>query len=1140
MVFIADLHVHSYLSRATSKLSNLENMHRWAQLKGITVVGTGDFTHPVWLSELKEKLEPAENGLFSLKEDLARPIQREIPPRCEGPVRFMLTVEISNIYKKKGRTRKVHNLVCVPDFQAAESLIQALEKIGNLRSDGRPILGLDSRDLLEMVLASSDQSCLIPAHIWTPWFSALGSKSGFDSIEECYEDLTEHIFAVETGLSSDPPMNWRVSTLDRFTLVSNSDAHSSEKLGREANIFDTEPGFREMMEALRGGAASGRFLGTIEFFPEEGKYHFDGHRKCMARMDPEETMGKKGLCPVCGKSVTLGVLYRVLELADRREGKRPAGALPYRRLLTLPAVLGQVHNQGAGTKKVMRDYHYLLRELGPELAILRHTPLDDLEKAGSPLLREGIKRVREESVTIDAGYDGEYGAIHLFTPEDRKAISDQQSLFQLKARGAGKEIRKQKRIARKQPAEFKTRKKPEKKKGADRTIPEEPLLNRLNPEQKSAVQKKDVPLLIIAGPGTGKTRTLTARIVYRILEHGIPPGEILAVTFTNKAAEEMKERLEKQLSGMVQKEDLLVCTFHALCYRILSETGFPPGSGRKPEIIHDRDAATLLAFAALKTGSPEYLEKHLRDVRKSLESAVLNLVHPDDARRCFRNPDHVKFFRPYLEMQQDMHLLDYDSLLYHTVFLLSGNADILDRYRAGFHYIFVDEYQDINPAQYGLIKLLAGDGKQLSAIGDPDQAIYGFRGARTDYFRAFSTDFPGAEVLSLARNYRSSETILRAAGQLMQGNCESGKIWSGIEGRKHLEICPLQSEKAEAEFIVHTIESMVGGTRFFSLDSGRVREEEDARKDYSFRDFAVLYRTHQLGEAVEEAFLRAGIPFQRKRGRHFSEKPPVASLLYFLQILDNPLNTFALFQSLRSPTVGLPAARAETIRQQAFEKKLSAPDAVQWGRRHLLLSAKEDRALEKLEKMLLSLEPGLHSPDLEKLVIMAMEAISFSSLYRDGGEGPEEDMQVLKDCARIVKKGIGPFIAYLNLQGEVDTYNFQAEKVSLMTLHASKGLEFPVVFIAACEEGILPLSGWLGKSGDPAEERRLFYVGLTRAAECIYLTYSLFRSIAGERKAQNPSPFIADIERELTRVFDTAYGKKKKSGKNGAEQMSLF
>ncbi|HSN73897.1 MAG TPA: endonuclease Q family protein, partial [Anaerolineae bacterium] len=316
MQLIADLHIHSHYSRATSKDLTFEHLARWAQLKGVHVVGTGDIAHPGWLAEMRAKLEPAEPGLYRLKDEFAAAVQAQVPPACQAPVRFLLAGEISNIYKKAGATRKVHHVVCAPDLDAVERLQARLERIGNIRSDGRPILGLPSRGLLEIALAVDPRCHLIPAHIWTPWFALLGSKSGYDSVAQCFEDLTPHIFALETGLSSDPPMNWRVSGLDGYTLVSNSDAHSPQKLAREATLFDCELAYDAIFDALRSGDPA-RFKGTIEFFPEEGKYHLDGHRACGVCWEPPETLAHNGLCSVCGKPVTVGVMHRVEQLADR-------------------------------------------------------------------------------------------------------------------------------------------------------------------------------------------------------------------------------------------------------------------------------------------------------------------------------------------------------------------------------------------------------------------------------------------------------------------------------------------------------------------------------------------------------------------------------------------------------------------------------------------------------------------------------------------------------------------------------------------------------------------------------------------------------------------------------------------------------
>ena len=430
MKFYADVHLHSHFSRATSKDLDLEHLSLWAQLKGIQVVGSADFVHPQWMKELKDQLEPAEEGFFKLKPKHAEKADKEVPKSCRGPVRFMLTVEISSIYKKMDKVRKVHNVVVAPSFEAAEKIQAKLGSIGNISSDGRPILGLDSRDLLEIVLEADPKAYLIPAHIWTPWFSALGSKSGFDSIADCFGDLTKHIFAVETGLSSDPLMNWRLSQLDQFVLVSNSDAHSPPKLAREATIYDTDFSYSGIYNALSDPKDKG-LVGTIEFFPEEGKYHYDGHRDCKTRLHPKETIKNKGLCPSCGKSVTVGVMARVEELADRPEGTKSKRWRPYVNLIPLPEVISQVKGVGVASKAVQEHYWKMVNHFGNELFILQSASLKEIERFGGELLAEGIKRMREGKVNIAAGYDGEYGTIHLFEDAERheKSSADQLILF---------------------------------------------------------------------------------------------------------------------------------------------------------------------------------------------------------------------------------------------------------------------------------------------------------------------------------------------------------------------------------------------------------------------------------------------------------------------------------------------------------------------------------------------------------------------------------------------------------------------------------------------------------------------------------------------------------------------------------------
>ncbi len=438
MRFIADFHIHSKYSRAVSPSMVLEELDRWADDKGILVMGTGDFTHPQWLKEIKTKLEPAEPGLFKLKKPLKRPTIKG----TFAETRFMLTTEISCIYSRAGKTRRVHNLVFAPDIAAVEKINTQLGWIGNLASDGRPIIGLDSEELLKIVLSSNPEAALVPAHCLTPWFSVFGSMSGFDSLEECFGDNAKHIFAIETGLSSDPAMNWRLSKLDRIALISNSDSHSLERIGREANIFDATLSYTGIIQALRNAAflipresasspreSAGRLTATIEFFPEEGKYHYDGHRACGIYWDPMETKKHKGICSKCGKPVTVGVMNRVDALADRPVGYKDETRAPFTNLVTLDQIIGEAFGVGPATKTVKKEYDKLIKAFGSELKVLMDVSANELAMSAVPEVVEGIERVRRGKLKIRPGYDGEYGEVKIFSEGERKAEKSQNALF---------------------------------------------------------------------------------------------------------------------------------------------------------------------------------------------------------------------------------------------------------------------------------------------------------------------------------------------------------------------------------------------------------------------------------------------------------------------------------------------------------------------------------------------------------------------------------------------------------------------------------------------------------------------------------------------------------------------------------------
>ncbi|HEX4702738.1 MAG TPA: UvrD-helicase domain-containing protein, partial [Pseudonocardiaceae bacterium] len=694
MRYYADLHVHSKYSRACSRDCDLVHLAWWARRKGITVLGTGDVTHPAWAEELRTSLVPAENGLYRLRDDLDREVLRTLPSSCHGPVRFQLEVEISTIYKRGDRTRKVHHLCHLPDFDAMAAFTAKLAKIGNLGSDGRPILGLDSRDLLEITLESGDGAYLVPAHAWTPWFAVLGSKSGFDAVEDCYVDLADHVFALETGLSSDPGMNWQVSRLDRFHLVSNSDAHSPPMLGRNATVFDTELGFTELRTALATGAG---YVGTVDMFPAEGKYHLDGHRKCGVRMEPAETKAHQGLCPECGKPLTVGVQHRVAELADRPVGRRPDTAGEFFSVVALPEIMGEILGVGPKSKAVVAAVDDLVRTLGPELAILMELPIDEIRRAKSPLLVEAITRLRAGRVFADAGYDGEYGTISLFEPGELNASVA--GLFDVEP------------VAKPVPA-VRT---PFAVPVAVEPVPVPAVVvDGLDPDQRAAAELVSGPLLIVAGPGTGKTRTLTHRLARIVTTEGIPAHQCLAITFTRRACDELRERLDALLGA--QAADLTVATFHRLGLDVLREWAADAGL---PADFAVADEARRTAV--LRELLPDATATELRRAMTEVSMAKRSAGEVADLAERYDKALHGAGF------------VDFDDLLVLPVRLLTDRPDVAAHYRNRFRWVCVDEYQDVDELQYRLLRLLCPpsgpDGGNLCAIGDPDQAIYAFRGA---------------------------------------------------------------------------------------------------------------------------------------------------------------------------------------------------------------------------------------------------------------------------------------------------------------------------------------------------------------------------------------------------------------------------
>ena len=1096
MAFYADLHVHSRYSRATSKHCDLKHLAYWARKKGIAVVGTGDFTHPAWAAELREQLVPAEPGLFRLRPDLEKEVAAMLPAACQGPTRFMLSVEISTIYKKGDKTRKIHHLLYAPHLEAAGRITEKLATIGNVRSDGRPILGLDSRHLLEITLESDPGSYLVPAHIWTPWFAALGSKSGFDAIDECYADLAPHIFAVETGLSSDPEMNWRVSSLDRFRLVSNSDAHSPEKLGREACVFDTDFDYFAIRAALETGRG---YLGTVEFFPEEGKYHLDGHRSCNLRLLPQETKRLGGRCPTCGKPLTVGVMHRVDDLADRdlstlrqaqsiagsrhRGDTPPATAGAVRSLVPLPEMLSEILSVGPKSKRVAAHYERLLDRLGPELQLINDVPLEDVQRDADETVAEAIGRLRRQEVIREAGYDGVYGKIRLFREGELRRKTSGAALFQEETTTVGathasplqqKADRRSRNAAEQRsesssaPAQTRsdgtalfhakgttggaTHASPRQRKA--QTTSDSPAalsafeadpLAGLDPEQRHAAETLDGPLLIVAGPGSGKTRTLTHRLAHLIRSRGVAPERCLALTFTRRAADEMRERLQALLPDAARTIPLF--TFHAFGMTVLQEHWNAAGLQRGFRVASDAERHDLLR---------DRLGVSTNGARRLLSAISV-------AKRTGRTPPDVKqaaACETYAREMEARNLVDFDDLILRTVHVLESDEGIREAYRERYPWVSIDEYQDVDERQVRLVKLLVPPDGNVCAIGDPDQAIYRFRGADVRLFHRFPEDFPGARVTRLTRNYRSDRNLVSLASQVIAPAGSAHAATPVLDAVPNLiTLHEARTDKAEAEFVVQSLERLFGGHSFFSIDSGRSRDAEAA--DVSFADVAVLYRTEAQADALAEALHRSGMPFQQRAHTRLLDHPGAAALLDAVRAQRAEGSVVARLDAARDTVAAPPEAAADV----------------------------------------------------------------------------DEACRLLRPLALACGDDADRFLSEAALAAQIDTWDPRADRMTLLTLHAAKGLEFPVVFIVGCEDGILPLTFGAAEPAALEEERRLFYVGVTRAKTRLFLCRATQRRWRGRLQSLPPSPYLADIEaRLLERRGAPPPGRRKKP----ADQIKLF
>jgi len=1111
MEFIADLHIHSKYSRATAKNLDFENLYRAAQMKGITLIGTGDFTYPAWISEIESKLEETEPGLYSLKKQIAADIDKTIPENCRNPVRFILQTEISNIYKKDGRVRKNHNLIYFPDIASVKKFNARLDAIGNIKSDGRPILGMDAADLLRIMLEVNDKGFFVPAHIWTPWFSMFGSKSGFDSIEACFGILKSHIFAVETGLSSDPPMNWRIEDLDNVRLISNSDAHSPGYIGRNASVFNTDLSFFNIRQALEINDPE-KYQGTLDMYPHQGKYHYDGHRKCNVCLNPAATAQVGGVCPECGRKVTYGVLNRVQELATRPEGYVPENRHGFKHIIPLVDILSEIFGVGPKTKKVAAYYTRAIEALGPELQILVNKSVREIASARIPLLAEAITKMRTGDIGIDPGYDGEFGKVNLFTAREKQGLKGEKALlFDLAVEADRIEEKKEierpwvktEKINKQHPLEQKARPKP---KG---------LLDGLNAGQKRAVESPARAMVIQAGPGTGKTLTLTAKIAYLVSQKKIEPGNILALTFTNKAARELEHRIDRYLPKT--KHGVTAATFHSFCLALLKEhKGFNA-------VIANESLRIFLIKEAIREATG-------KDARKAMTNKIdqlicvckQNLLDPEDELKDM-NSDVVgeafkHIYKAFQALCQEQNVADFEDLILMTVKLLGKQEQILSTIRKKYRYIFIDEYQDLNYGQYELVKMIS-KGNHIVVIGDPDQSIYGFRGSDNKYFNRFARDFGGCEKIVLIKNYRSTQTILDASFQMIHRHVdrdEKLKVVSGFKGLRKLIVKETDSELSEAVAIGKMIEKLVGGISFFSMDTGKA--DLDIQKEYSFSDFAILCRTRKQFEIFIKVFEKEGIPFQTADKTNLFEMSGIVELISLCRIMaksDSFLDLEIIFNYFGA---GLDKEERQTV-YTVYKKSCALNRDIM---ESIVLSdiswAKEATKIKikSILKKLKTLQETIKSCDTNTCINILCRETGLQDIIESNDKIKQAFDRILSIAP--LYNDLKEFVDAIALNLDADAIGFHTEAVSVMTMHAAKGLEFPVVFIAGCEQGLVPFAKDGENCEDLEEERRLFYVAMTRAMDILCLTYAKKRTIYGRRVKRQRSSFIGDIEKRLTQV----------------------
>lgn len=1261
MHVIADLHIHSSYAQGAHRDLSLETIALWAKRKGIHVVGTGDWTHPRWWSELRAKLIPAEDGLFRLRTDLETKLDQQLPPNLhEAPLRFVLGGELATIYEQDNKVRKVHHLLFAPDFARAQHIQRQLEPYGDLSVDGRPTLSLSSRDLLALIVESSPRCHLIPAHIWHPWNGLLGSTHGFDTVEECYGDMTPHIFALETGLSSVPSMSRRCSQLDSFSLVSFSNARKPEQLGREATLIQTSLSYDNLFAALKQDTMEQPTLQTLECYPERGRYFLDGHQSCETRLTPTEYRTLQGRCPVCQKPLTQGVLHRIEELSDRTQHAAVQRTQArFMQLLSLPEILSEILEAPLHSSKLRQCYLDVLREFGSEFTLLRDVPIEDIHRSQVPLLSEAIQRVRAGYLQLTAGYDGEYGKVRIFKdgeskstslslfewvgpsfessppeaerplpsgeerPVDEQQPSTQLHLFPVASSkedllepplsGSKESVQTEKpdsnNLATKpdlpsnrqnkpehrrssspgkasseketgtngtQPKASKTEAKhtdrsklaanmsseanqrpplgppPRSKPTKQRVVPPQQLLAGLNTEQRAAVLHKGSPLQLVAGPGTGKTRTLIHRLAYQIASRQVLPQHAVVLTFTHEAANHFQRELFAQLGSSAHR--VFVGTFYKFCLRLLQDfradllSTSQKSLGKLPpdlpsSLLGAFEKLALLEAIAEKNDFPR--DRHtLRYSMDRITWAKQNLFTPEDLEHddLEHSDSFLSTYRSYQKYLARNHRYDLDDLLFETVRMLRSNPDRCQLLQLQFRAFVIDEYQELNEAQYRLLRFVVSDFAELSVAGDPDQHVYAYCGSQRKFFDRFVHDFSPphrqAVRLPLWRNYRSPETVLDAAHQIINKLHDPQRVQTLAthSGPLFIPISVYPDPESEAQSIALQIQDFAQhaktpqpqlvpsipepGQRPLETEQSMevplapIRGEEHYYRIRGYRDIAILYRSSQQLPSLERALREANIPYQLTRSGSITSHGDMQLLLGLLRCLSFP----------HQPALSLPLVLqywpgvTNTTRMDLFpfpvQSSLTPAEALSQAMENTPVPPDQHAPLQQLTRFLKRIQSlakkQRNSRDLLECLVDELGKLLPPEALPSGPR--------LQALLALSLQSMTPqkLLQYLLIEHAPNIPPPLSDSVSLLPIRASKGREFPVVILPGCEEGLLPWKEALLDPAAMAEERRLFFLGMTRCSQVLWLTQTTRRVLLDQPHALAPSRFLKDIQPYLS------------------------